>query len=351
MVEMDLTPEAMKREARRGIAALVAQAGEKIPASNAGGDIDAVIAAARILFGKGKIASADAALAAADRDEAAQARQRRLPLLKELAFLRGTTFNFSDARESLAKLAQLIGPDCRAWIGLGDEWQTKGSLWLAAEAFVAARKASDHPPDAMAARSRLGDVTVEQGNLAEAAKLFREGLAVAETLIKADPGNAGWRRDLSVPYNKLGDVFVAQGNLAEALKCCRAGLSIAEALSKADLGNAGWRRDLSVFFNKYGDVFFMQGILAEALKSYCAGFSIAEALSKDDPGNAGWRRDVAISRGKLGGLHAASGNRSKAQAEYAAGRAIMWDLTALSPDNAIWRDDLANFEARLAELG
>ena len=64
---------------------------------------------------------------------------------------------------------------------------------------------------------RIGDVLVAQGNLPEALKSFRDGLAIADRLAQADPGNALWQRDLSVSYNKIGDVLVAQGNLAEAL--------------------------------------------------------------------------------------------------------------------------------------
>ena len=67
---------------------------------------------------------------------------------------------------------------------------------------------------------------VAQGNLAEALKSFRDGLAIRERLAKADPNNAGWQRDLSVSYNKIGDVLVAQGNLPEALKFFRDSLAI-----------------------------------------------------------------------------------------------------------------------------
>ena len=54
---------------------------------------------------------------------------------------------------------------------------------------------------------------VAQGNLPEALKSYQAGLAIADRLAKADPGNAGWQRDLSVSYDKIGDVQVAQGNL------------------------------------------------------------------------------------------------------------------------------------------
>jgi hypothetical protein len=64
-----------------------------------------------------------------------------------------------------------------------------------------------------------------QGNLAEALKSYQDGLAIRDRLVKSDPDNAGWQRDLSVFYDTLGDVLVAQGNLAEALQICQDGRS------------------------------------------------------------------------------------------------------------------------------
>ena len=81
-------------------------------------------------------------------------------------------------------------------------------------------------------------------------------------------GNAGWQRDLSVSNNKVGDVLVAQGNLPEALKTFREGLAIRERLAAADPGNAGWQRDLSVSYDRVGDVLVAQGNLPEALKMF-----------------------------------------------------------------------------------
>jgi hypothetical protein len=64
---------------------------------------------------------------------------------------------------------------------------------------------------------------------------YRDRHAIADRLAKADPGNAGWQRDLSVSYEKIGDVLVAQGNLPEALKSYRDRHAIADRLAKADL--------------------------------------------------------------------------------------------------------------------
>ncbi|MGA7328657.1 MAG: hypothetical protein WBX25_30250 [Rhodomicrobium sp.] len=72
--------------------------------------------------------------------------------------------------------------------------------------------------------------------------VWRDSLGIIARLAKADPGNAGWQRDLSVSYDKVGDVLVAEDNLAEALQAYRDKLGIAERLAKADPGNAGWQR-------------------------------------------------------------------------------------------------------------
>ena len=46
---------------------------------------------------------------------------------------------------------------------------------------------------------------VEQGNLPEALKSFRDGLAIAEQRAQADPGNAGWQFDLVDSNWKLAE--------------------------------------------------------------------------------------------------------------------------------------------------
>jgi tetratricopeptide (TPR) repeat protein len=151
-----------------------------------------------------------------------------------------------------------------------------------------------------ATEETAADAPKDQGNLLEALKSFRDGLAIADRLAKSDPGNALWQHDLSVSYEKIGDVLADQGNLPEALKSYRDGLSIRDRLAKADPGNLNWQRDLSVSFKKIGDVLVAQGNLPEALKSFRDGLAIADRLAKSDPGNLGWQRDLSVSFNKIG---------------------------------------------------
>src|SRR5260370_76337 len=71
---------------------------------------------------------------------------------------------------------------------------------------------------------------------------------VTSAMHVADPGNAGWQRDLSVSHNKIGDVLSAQGDLTAALAAYLASLDISQGLAAADPGNAGWQRDLWVSY-------------------------------------------------------------------------------------------------------
>ena len=127
----------------------------------------------------------------------------------------------------------------RRWTESADAWREVATLW--------ARDGADE--QAAGAWMGLGDILSINGQTVPALASFRASLAIAERLARADPGNAGWQRDLSVSHNKIGDVLVHQGDLPAALASFRASLAIAERLAQADPGNVGWQRDLSVSHN------------------------------------------------------------------------------------------------------
>ena len=124
---------------------------------------------------------------------------------------------------------------------------------------------------------------------------YQASLAISERLATADPGNAGWQRDLSVvarQYRRRAGRAGRSGGGADQLP----GLASRSqsVWPQADPGNAGWQRDLSVSHNKIGDVQVAQGDLPAALTSYQASLAISERLAAADPGNAGWQRDLSV---------------------------------------------------------
>ena len=138
---------------------------------------------------------------------------------------------------------------------------------------------------------------------------------------------------------------MAQGNLPEALKAFRDGLAISDRLAKADPGNAGWQHDLGISNERIGDVLMAQGNLPEAMKSYQAKQGIISRLAKADPGNAGWQRDLIVSCVKLAGIDQTGARTFLTEAQRIAEQ--MRDRGQLAPRDLWMLDDLAR---RLAAL-
>jgi TIR domain len=131
----------------------------------------------------------------------------------------------------------------------------------------------------------LGDSGKQLARANEAHRLLAE-------LAAQKPNDATYQASLSEAFDEVGDVRVAQGNLTEALKSYRDGLAVRERLAEADPNNAGWQRNVSVSYIKVGGVLGAHGNLTEALKSYSNSLAIMERLAKTDPSNAGWQRDL-----------------------------------------------------------
>ncbi len=105
-----------------------------------------------------------------------------------------------------------------------------------------------------------------------------------------------------------------------ALTSYQASDAIRGRLATADPGNAGWQRDLSVSHNRIGDVQRAQGDLVAALTSYQASHDLFERVAAADPGNAGWQRDLALSFGRVAIAEAGQGARDRALSQFQEGR-------------------------------
>jgi hypothetical protein len=94
---------------------------------------------------------------------------------------------------------------------------------------------------------KVGNVQKAQGDLAGALTSYRGSLAIADRLAKADPGNAGWQRDLAASYSAIADVLGQQGDNAKALDLLKQGRAIIERLTALSPDNAPLKSDLAEF--------------------------------------------------------------------------------------------------------
>ncbi|MGO9172280.1 MAG: caspase family protein [Rhodomicrobium sp.] len=211
-----------------------------------------------------------------------------------------------------------------------------------AKALIYYKRALDLDPDDANTWNDYAGAAQDAGRTDEAKAAFEQAA------LKASGEDAQ-----SVRYwalNGQGDIALAQGSLPEALRIYRSAQEAMDRLARADPGNAGWQRDLSVSYEKVGNVLVAQGKLPDALKAFQDSLAIRDRLARADPGNAGWQRDVATSYERLIVIYLKTGEKEKAAQLLADGRSIMARLTNLSPDNAEWKRDLAWFEGQIAAL-
>ena len=70
---------------------------------------------------------------------------------------------------------------------------------------------------------------------------------ITTCLAKADPGNAGWQRDLSVSYGKLANAYRTAGQLPQAREQLTAGRTIIARLTETYPDWSQWKKDLAWF--------------------------------------------------------------------------------------------------------
>lgn len=106
-----------------------------------------------------------------------------------------------------------------------------------------------------------------------------------------------WQRDLSISLNRLGDVTVEMGDLPGALRHFTNGLAIAKRLATSDPDNAVWQRDLMYSYAMIATKIHMpQEHWEEALPLMERSHAIAEKLTASDPSNVIWQNDARSSR-------------------------------------------------------
>jgi tetratricopeptide (TPR) repeat protein/tRNA A-37 threonylcarbamoyl transferase component Bud32 len=196
----------------------------------------------------------------------------------------------------------------------------------------------------------LGNVSLRAGQVTEALAFYQQTHAILKTLAAADPTDAQAQRDLSVSYMKLGNVSMQAGQVTETLGFYQQSLDIRKTLTAADPTDAQARRDLSLSYNNLGDVSHQTGQVTEALAFYQQSLDIRKTLAAADPSDVQVQRGLSVSYNNLGEVSHQAGQLTEALAFYQQSLDISKTLAAADPTNAQAQRDLSISILRLGDV-
>ncbi|MCP4203891.1 MAG: protein kinase [bacterium] len=181
--------------------------------------------------------------------------------------------------------------------------------------------------------SQIGQVRMDQGDLAAALEAFNESLGLARDLTEREPDNGDWLAWLGAAHFWVGFVDWKRSDLEGALGSYRAYLDVSRELVERDPENLDWQLELSYAHNNIGSVLSAAGNLAAAADEFRSSVDIKRRLVSEQPENRQWQTDLAGSHVWLGRALLSSGDLEGALHEYQANLEILQELVAAEPAN------------------
>ncbi len=194
-------------------------------------------------------------------------------------------FGLNKDRAELTQRAEQLGqPGSDAWYiarsNVGEQLYSAGRYGEAEEVFIEilAELGEEGSYKRCNTLLKLGRCFWIQGRAAQAAEIYRQGLAEGELL----PASDSVKKQMSVLQSDLGDVLMDMGNYDEAGIAYEQSLEIAQ-----EIGDA---RQEAVVNIQLGTLTLKQGNLAEAAESYQEALKIFQVLKEPASEAAAWHQ-------------------------------------------------------------
>ena len=207
-----------------------------------------------------------------------------------------------------------------------------------AAGFIKVGDAQGHPTS-----PNLGDTTAARAS-------YRQGIALASTLVAADPDDLEAARTLAMGHRRLADVLAWMGNMPEALTHAETSTRGFAGVATRGGGLTEDRLQDAVGHIKLGDLLGNPnlpnlGRTDDAMAQFVAARQSLEPLARVAADNQRVQRYVGIVHERIGTLHEQAQRWSAAAEAYRQSFAIRQRLAALAPDhNDIQRDFAIAYE-------
>ena len=174
-------------------------------------------------------------------------------------------------------------------------------------------------------------------------------VALAQSLVDADPSNARALRALVEALDSLARLLMKKGDLDEAADVCRQSLEKAEAMLAADPTNMQARQDLATGHTLAGSICLKRGDAAGGLRHHRRALALNEAIAADDPNNEAAKRWVALDRMNVGRALTQAGDLRGALNSMREARTVFEALYQQNPHDTLTKTSLARLYDQLGQ--
>ncbi|MFO0874917.1 MAG: serine/threonine-protein kinase [Phycisphaerales bacterium] len=187
----------------------------------------------------------------------------------------------------------------------------------------------------------VADMLRRQGDVNEAAELYREAVRLYEPIVAARPDDAAAQRALAMALQSEADLMLKAGDVEGAAPIYDRSVKIRRALLEANPKDVELRRTLATAVLRLGRIAEGRGDFDLALRHYRDNVEIRTALADEQPGDARLQRDVAGARRTLGELLRTTNQLDEALVEHTAAFKVFERLSLADAKNARARLDYA----------
>lgn len=228
---------------------------------------------------------------------------------------------------------------------MGEDDEKRGKLTEARESFEDAHRttaallaAKPNDPNRIFAHAQseywVGFINWRNGDGAAARRGFEAYAALAERLVRLEPGKAEWQREVGYAQSNLGMLALRQaGDLPRAEEHFATALVTFASVAEFEETDPRAQLDLADGYAWLASTQRLQGKLAAAVASCQVQRKLLDRLIESDPGNAQARAQRLYNRLALARIAADRGELVKAISELDAGKSEAAELRDNEPAN------------------
>jgi eukaryotic-like serine/threonine-protein kinase len=258
-----------------------------------------------------------------------------------------------DATQELAHIHSAMGSAYGRMVKNADAIESTRHALEIYEQLASAQGENNYASERATCYSNIGMAQARMNDPAAALENYRKALAIQQELVAKNATNIAYKRDLMLAYSHVGDALgnptlTNVGDTKGAVEAYRKMLAVAESMVSADPSNKLARTDYAISLMRVANAIPEGQDHAEALRLFRQALRLMEELTAENPRNTMIQVNQAFTSERIGNRLLALGDRAAAAESYRKTIAITEALIKADPTEISARRILAGCYIALA---